>query len=89
MITMYGIEIIGKNFEIKNLFITNIIGGESKMSRYFKIIEIDEDTYIDATGEDLGGWVQSVIPTRDAVYVALDDSCEEEISVSVNSFDEE
>lgn len=56
------------------------------MARYFKIIEIDSDSFINATGEDLD-CCQLTVPVGDAVYVAVDDE-EYEISVSMDSFDE-
>lgn len=56
------------------------------MSRYFKINEIDADSFINATGDDLNGR-QLVISTDEGVFVAVDDSCEDEISVDLDCFD--
>lgn len=56
------------------------------MARYFKIIEIDSDSFIEATGEDLD-CCQLVVPTEDAVYVAVDDE-EYEMSVDMDIFGE-
>jgi hypothetical protein len=56
------------------------------MARYFKIVEIDSDTFINATGEDLD-CCQLTVPATDAVYVAVDDE-EYEISVSMDTFDD-
>lgn len=56
------------------------------MARYFKIIEIDSDSFINATGEDLD-CCQLTVPVADAVYVAVDDE-EYEISVPMDAFDE-
>lgn len=58
------------------------------MARYFKIIEIDSDAFIKATGDDLD-CCQLTVPVMDAVYVAVDDDDEEhEISVSMDTFDD-
>lgn len=61
------------------------------MARYFKIIEIDSDSFINATGEDLD-CCQLIVPVADAVYVAAadddDDDDEYEISVPMDAFDE-
>lgn len=56
------------------------------MTRYFKITEIDSDSFIEATGEDLD-CCQLVVPTNDAVYVAVDDE-EYEMSVDMDAFEE-
>lgn len=57
------------------------------MARYFKIIEIDSDSFINATGENLD-CCQLTVPVADAVYVAVDDEEEYEISVPMDAFDE-
>lgn len=46
------------------------------MARYFKIIEIDSDSFIKATGGDLD-CSQLVVPTSESVYVAIDDEEQE------------
>lgn len=56
------------------------------MARYFKIIEIDSDSFIEATGEDLD-CCQLVVPTSDGVYVAVDDE-EDEMNVPMDTFEE-
>ena len=38
------------------------------MERYFKIVEIDRETFINATDEDLGSYTQTVIPMAEATY---------------------
>ena len=58
------------------------------MARYFKVIEIDSDSFIEATGEDLD-CCQLVVGTSDGVYVAVDESEEDEIRVGLEHFDEE
>lgn len=56
------------------------------MARYFKIIEIDSDSFIEATGEDLD-CCQLVVPTSDGVYVAVDDE-EDEMNIPMDTFEE-
>lgn len=56
------------------------------MARYFKIIEIDSDSFIEATGEDLD-CCQLVVPTSNGVYVAVDDE-EDEMNVPMDTFEE-
>lgn len=55
------------------------------MSKYFKVIEIDADKFIMATGEDLD-CCQLVIPTNEAVFVAVDEYQEYEIQVPLDCF---
>lgn len=57
------------------------------MSRYFKIIEIEADEFIDATDEDLT-CCQLIVPTNEGVFVAVDEDDEYEISVPLDCFDE-
>lgn len=56
-----------------------------KMNRYFKVIEIDAYKFINATGEDLD-CCQLVVPTNEAVYVAVDEDDEDEIQISLDCF---
>ncbi len=56
------------------------------MPRYFKITEIDEETYESITGESLD-CSQLSIPVDSDVYVAVDEEAESEISVELESFD--
>lgn len=56
------------------------------MARYFKIIEIDSDSFIEVTGEDLD-CCQLVVPTSDGVYVAVDDE-EDEMNIPMDTFEE-
>lgn len=56
------------------------------MARYFKIIEIDSDSFIDATGGDLD-CCQLTVPVDGAVYVAVDDE-ECEMTVDIDTFDD-
>lgn len=58
-----------------------------KMSRYFKIIEIDADTFSETTGEILD-CSQVIAPINGKVYVAVDDQEEYEMNVPLDSFDE-
>lgn len=56
------------------------------MPRYFKITEIDEETYESITGESLD-CSQLFIPVDGDVYVAVDEEAESEISVGLECFD--
>ena len=58
------------------------------MARYFKVVEVDQATFVDATGEDLGHYIQSTIPVGREIFVAVDDDCENEIYISLDCFDE-
>ena len=56
------------------------------MARYFKIVEIDEDTFADATG-DVCDISQIVVITDGVVYVGIDE-CEDEMEIPLDCFDE-
>ena len=58
------------------------------MARYFRIEEISGDEFIHTTGEDLD-CSQLVVPIGESVYVALDETSEDEMMVSLDGFDEE
>ena len=58
------------------------------MARYFKITEIDCDSFFQCTGEELD-CSQLVVPVIGYVFVAVDNTDEDEISVPLDSFDEE
>lgn len=58
------------------------------MSKYFKIVEIYADEFITATGEDLD-CCQLVIPTNEAVFVAIDEYQEDEMEVPLDCFEKE
>lgn len=53
------------------------------MNRYFKIVEIEADEFIDATGEDLDCY-QVVVPTSEGMFVAVDEDHEYEISIPLD-----
>lgn len=59
------------------------------MARYFKVIEITRNDFVDATGEDLGYCIQNVIPIDGDVFVAVDDNHEDEFEVPIDCFDED
>ena len=59
------------------------------MARYFKVIEIEHEDFIKATGEDLGYYMQSTIPVNEDVFVVVDDEYESEFYVSLECFDKE
>ena len=46
------------------------------MAKYFKVVEIDADEFINATGEDLD-CCQLIIPVNEAVFVAVDEDQED------------
>lgn len=56
------------------------------MTRYFKVIEIEADEFINATGEDLD-CCQLSISTSDGVFVAVDEEQEYEISIPLDCFE--
>ena len=56
------------------------------MARYFKIIEIDEDTFVNDTGKDLD-CCQLSVPVNGSVFVAVDEDEEDEITVPLDCFD--
>jgi len=56
------------------------------MPRYFRIVEIDEETYKSITGEALD-CAQVIAPVDGDVYVAVDEEDESEISVDLDFFD--
>ena len=55
------------------------------MNRYFKVIEIKADEFIDNTGEDLD-CCQLVIPVGETVFVAVDEDREYEINIPFELF---
>lgn len=58
------------------------------MARYFKIVEVSADEFASATDEELD-CCQLVVPTTDAVYVALDEESENYMEVSLDCFEDE
>lgn len=56
------------------------------MARYFQVIEIDCDSYINASGNDLD-CCQEVVPTNNGVFVAIDDCQEDEICIPLDCFE--
>ena len=59
------------------------------MARYFKVTEITQKEFVDATGERLGWYTQITAPVEGNVFVAVDDSYEDEFCVSIDHFDED
>lgn len=57
------------------------------MARYFKMVEIDRDSFIEAIGEDLD-CLQMADVCDGIGYVAVDDT-EDEISVPLELFEED
>lgn len=58
------------------------------MARYFKVVEIDCDSFIEATGEDLNCYQLLSVACDGIGYVAVDDTERDEIIVSLNIFEE-
>ena len=58
------------------------------MARYFKVVEIDRDSFIEATGEDLDCYQLLSIACDGIGYAAVDDTEKDEIMVSLNIFEE-
>lgn len=56
------------------------------MSRYFKAIEISEEEFYVATGEELD-CLQDVIPVDGVIYVGVDDDEKNEIDIDLDCFD--
>lgn len=57
------------------------------MARYFKVVEIDRDSFIRAIGEDLDCCL--LYGVCDGIgYVAVGDTEEDEITVSLDIFEE-
>ena len=57
------------------------------MARYFKVVEIDRDSFIGATWEDLD--CRQLCGVCDGIgYVAVDDTAMDEITVSLDIFEE-
>lgn len=59
------------------------------MARYFKVIEIDRDSFIEAASGDLNGYLQVVDMCDGIGYVAVDDTEEDKISVPLELFEED
>lgn len=57
------------------------------MSRYFKIVEISETDFANATSEELDCLQLTVTAENGDVYVAVDDDEKTDISVELEHFD--
>lgn len=56
------------------------------MAKYFKVIEINEEEFINATGEKLD-CCQISISTSEGVFVGVDEEQEYEISIPLDCFE--
>lgn len=56
------------------------------MAKYFKIVEIEADEFIDNTSEDLD-CCQLVISVGKTVYVAIDEYDEDEMQIPLDCFE--
>lgn len=59
------------------------------MARYFKLVEIDVDSFVDIVGEDLAGCDELVAMEDGVVYVAIDETVCSEIEIDLNDFEEQ
>jgi hypothetical protein len=57
-----------------------------RMAKYFKVVEIDEEEFINATGEELD-CCQVSIPASEGVFVGVDEEQEDEISIPLDCFE--
>ena len=60
-----------------------------KRARYFKMIEIDRNTFVEAVEEDLGFYPQLIQHEDGIAYIAVNVRYMEEISVPLDTFDSE
>lgn len=56
------------------------------MAKYFKVVEISEEEFINATGEELD-CCQTSIPTREGVFVGVDEEQEDEMQIPLDCFE--
>ena len=56
------------------------------MAKYFKVVEISEEEFINVTGERLD-CCQVSIPTSEGVFVGVDEEQEDEISIPLDCFE--
>ena len=56
------------------------------MDKYFKVIEISKEEFINATGEKLD-CCQVSIPTSNGIFVGIDEEQEYEISIPLDCFE--
>lgn len=56
--------------------------------RYFKLVEIDQDEFVEATGENLD-CCQFVVMVNGTAYAAIDESEEDELQIDLSLFEED
>lgn len=56
------------------------------MFKYFKIVEISEEEFINATNEEID-CCHINIPTSEGVFVAVDEACEYDFVVPLDCFE--
>lgn len=56
------------------------------MAKYFKVVEISEEEFINETGEELN-CLQSIVPVENVVFVAIDEEQEDEINIPLDCFE--
>ena len=57
-----------------------------RMAKYFKVVEIEVDEFIDKTGEDLD-CCQLVVPVGEVVFVAIDEDDQDEMEIPLDCFE--
>ena len=57
------------------------------MSKYFKIVEIDSEEFINNTGEDLD-CCQLIVPVGKTVFIAIDEEQEDEMQIPLDCFEQ-
>ena len=57
--------------------------------RFFKIIEIDEDSFNEEAGGFFEGISQTTVCIDGIVYIAIDDVIEDQFEVCLDDFEEE
>lgn len=57
------------------------------MAKYFKMVKISKREFVEKTGENLGGYSQSVVPVEKEIFVAIDEEREYEIQIPLDCFE--
>ena len=87
MTTALAAEIV-KSKDRRKEYLIRVLSQEGEiMARYFKLVEIDQDSFIEATGDDLD--CLQVVDVCDGIgYIAIADT-EEEMTIDLDAFEEE
>lgn len=57
------------------------------MAKYFRVVEIDEEEFINVTGEEFANCCRVSIPTSNGIFVGVDEEQEDEISIPLDCFE--